>query len=114
MYRRGSLVFRILGVLVLIGILVAAGTLIYQAGQAQGYALGVATGGNDPSTGTPSTPVYPGYGPGYWPGFYRPFFFPFGPLLGLFFWGGLFFLFFFGIGGLFRRGWRQHGPYAEN
>lgn len=88
---RGSIFIRVIATLFLIGVLVAAGVWIYNAGQAQGYALGAANSGQQLTTpSSPAAPAYP-YPYGY-PGFfyYRPhFFFPFGLLIGGFF----FFLF---------------------
>jgi hypothetical protein len=115
MFGRGSIVLRILGTLVLIGVLVAAGALIFQAGQAQGYALGLAASGKVGQNVAPAVPAPYPYYPGYWgPGFLGPrFFFPFGPLFGLLFFGGVVF-FFFVVGGLFRaRRWGGgYGPYG--
>lgn len=105
MFHRGFLFLRILGALLIIGALIAAGTGIFQAGQAQGYALGLAASGKE-------VPVpQPYYGYGYW----GPHFFPFSPLFGFFIVGGLFFLVFFVFGGLFRRhAWNRSpmGPYG--
>ena len=101
--NRGFWVFRVLAALLLIGALAAAGIMLYQAGQAQGYAMGLAA--ESSAAGQALTPdrMYPGWG--YGGGFGRPFFFfPF----------GLFFcliplLFFFLFGGLFRAfAWRGH------
>lgn len=111
---RGSIVFRLLAAVVMIGILVAAGVMIFQAGQAQGYALAAANAGKE------LAPQVPGQAPYFAPYYYgRPyfgfwphlFFFP----LGLFFFG---LLFFFLIGGIFRRsmwrhgGWGPYGPHG--
>jgi hypothetical protein len=107
MFRTGSIVFRLILALVLIGGLAAAGYMLFQSGQAQGYAMGLAASGKEVSPAVPAMPMMPYY-PGY---FYRPhfFFFPFGPLLGLLFWG---FLFFFIVGRVFRRGhWHGAGPH---
>ena len=101
---RGSILFRILGALLIIGILVAAGVFIFQAGQAQGYALGLTAAGKDGAT-TPAPLPYYGYGYGL--GFH-PFFFPFFPLGGLLFIFGLFFLLSFVFGGFRRRYWYHH------
>jgi hypothetical protein len=102
MFFRGRFLFRFLAALLLIGILVGGAVMLYQAGMAQGYAMGVAASGKavqPPSAGMPY------YYPGFYPGFWRPGFFWPGPFFGLFFFGGLIFLFFF-IGGLFRaRAW---------
>lgn len=106
MVRRGFFWFRLLAALILVAGLIAAGSAIYRAGQMQGYALGLAQAGGDQLPGqgaNPYLPVYPGYGP-YW----QPVvgFSTFGMLLGLFFWGGLLFLFFGMLRAFF---WRRHG-----
>ena len=99
-HRRGFIVFRILAALLLIGLLAGAGVLIYQAGQAQGYALGVAAGANPPAEGVAPVPLYPGY---YAPWFYRPHFFPWGGIL-------LALLALWLVGGLVRMSvWRHWG-----
>jgi hypothetical protein len=116
MFRAGSFFVRLLVVLLLIGGLAAGGAALYQAGQAQGYALGIAAADGDQLAQPPAAPFYPGY---YMP---RPFFFPLWAPFGIFFSIGMFFLFFFMVGGLFRflfwgrfrgRGpWRHH-PYGS-
>ena len=107
---KGWIVFRILGALVLIGLLAGAGVMLYQAGQAQGYALGAAAGGKElsaPGVGV----VAPGMAP--WM-YYRPHFMFGGPLVGLLFLCGLPLLFFFVLGGVFRRAmWHRHGPWGH-
>lgn len=115
MSHRGSFLLRFLATILLVVLLFGAGYMVFQAGQAQGYALGAAASGKALQS-PPSAPGYPGYYgfPGYYgPGFWGPhFFFPFGPLFGLFF----LFLFIFLIGGLFRRAmWGRHGwgPYGQ-
>ena len=129
MFHRGHFVLRILVTLLLIGGLIAGGAALFRAGQAQGYALGVATAGKEitaqPQTapGAPGSampgPFYPrgpfAYGYGYGPHF-MPFFMPFG-----FFGIGLFLLFLFLIGGAFRMFafrrhmmWRHNGPEGWN
>jgi hypothetical protein len=112
MFHRGHFVLRILGALLLIGVMIAGGALLFRAGQAQGYALGAATAANQiaapNANGAPAPngvmpgPFYPRgpYGYGYSYGFgphFMPLFFPFG-----FFGIGLFVLFLFLIGGVFR------------
>jgi hypothetical protein len=104
MFRTGSFIFRLVLALVLIGGLAAAGYMLFQAGQAQGYALGISAAGKEIQPAAPMMPYFPGY-------YYRPhfFFFPFGPLLGLLFWG---FLIFFIAGRVFRhRHWQGAGPH---
>lgn len=106
----GRIIARILMALVLLAVLAGVGTMVYNAGVAQGLA---ASGEFSAQTQnqTPGEPVqrvapypYYGYGP-----FIRPWgfgFFPFGFLFPLLF----FFLFFWLIRGLFFRGWG--GPRA--
>ncbi len=108
---RGSILFRILRALLLVGILVAAGVFIFQAGQAQGYALGLAAADKGTTVNPPAPLPYYGYGYGYG---IRPFFFPFFPLGGLLFIFGLFFLLSFVFGGFRRRYWyhQQGGWYG--
>jgi hypothetical protein len=135
MSGRGFFFLRLLGVVILVGVMLAGGALLFRAGQAQGYQMGVAAsaaanaaGGQAPST----APLAP-YGPGYWPAYgpYYPYahfgFFPFGWLC-----GSIFFVFlilflirwiFFphrwrhdGKGGWGQHGWgehsHEHGPYG--
>ena len=108
MFARGSIFIRALFALLLVALLVAGGYFIYQAGQAQGYAQGVAASGAElPSPGAPQ-PYYPGYP------YYRPYFgfFPFFPLLCI---GGLALFFLFAVGGIFRRMfWHGRGWYGRN
>jgi hypothetical protein len=105
MSHRGSIFFRVVGAIILIGVLAGAGAFIFQAGQAQGYALGSSASGaalQPPAPALPQgAPFYPGYSYPFW----RPhfFFFPFGLIFGLFF--------LFVISGLFRRiFWGFPGP----
>lgn len=113
MFQRGGfIVLRVLLFLLIIGGLIAGGVWLYNSGQAQGYALGLAA--NDkapaaPSQALPGQGYYPGYfyGPGYGPWFGRAHFFPF---FGLFFFCGIPLLFIFLISGaIHRHGWRHHG-----
>lgn len=104
MSRTGSFVIRLVLALLILGGLAAAGYSLFQAGQTQGYALGLAASGEGIQSAAPFAPYYPGH-------FYRPhfFFFPFGFL----FWGFLIFLF---LGLVFRRrhwngtGWHHGYP----
>ncbi len=92
--------------LLLIGVLVAGGVALDQFAYGQGYQAALAAG----SGGATAQAPYPGYAP-YWFGWGFPFFFPpFGIFLGI----GLFFLFFFVIGGLFRFGGRRYWRGWEN
>jgi hypothetical protein len=112
---KGSSVFRIFAALLMVAILVAVGVMIFQAGQSQGYALAAASAGKELAPQVPGQvmPFRAPYGYGYahfgfWPHF---FVFP----IGLFLFG---LLFFFLIGGFFRRrmwrhsGWGPYGPYG--
>ena len=112
MFRFGIL-WRILMVLVLVALLVGAGTALYRTGLAQGYQAGIVAAGKiGGAPTTPTTPQLPYYGNGYgYPpfGFYRGFGYPgvfpiFAPIIGI----GFFLLIFFLISGLFRFGFRRH------
>lgn len=107
MFLRGRL-FRFLLTLLLVGVLIAGGVALYQAGFGQGYQAGVLATSAARSDGAAQPPVY-GYLPApIWPGYGFPFFHPFGIFLGI----GFFLFVFFLIGGLFRSGGRRH--WAEN
>ena len=85
MSHRGSFFLRFLGVLILVGILLAGGALLYRAGQTQGYQMGAAAASSAAEGETPGTAPLVPYGPGYWPYYPRPHFglFPFFPFGGL-------------------------------
>jgi len=105
MFRNGSFFIRLIFALVLIGALAWGASAIFQAGQAQGYAAGLAQaqGGSanpEVAPGAPS-PVVPYYG--YWPTM-RPHF-GFFPFFGFF----LVIPFLFLLFGLLFRPWR-YGP----
>ena len=108
MFRFGIL-WRILMVLVLVALLVGAGTALYRAGLAQGYQAGVLAAGKAGS-GTTTAPQLPYYGYGYppygfYPGFgYRGGFPFFAPILGI----GFFLIVIFLVSGIFRFGARRH------
>jgi hypothetical protein len=110
MYFRGSFVLRLIGVLLLVGLMVGGGVIAYRAGVAQGIAQSPAVAealSNATDNGQP-LPA-PGYGYGYGYPYYgfRPHFgfFPFGGILG----GILFFFLFFGLLRLiFFRPWGWH------
>jgi len=104
MFRRGFFVFRLVGMLVLIALLVGGGSMLFRAGEAQGYAMGLNAAGKD----LPVPAPYYGYGARGW---MAPHFSPFGPLLGLFFFGLPLLFVFFAIGGFFRRMAWGHGPH---
>jgi len=108
---RGSIVFRVIGILLLIGVLAVAGAFVYNAGYTQGmlHSTAVTTAVSGQPIPAPYPPMY-GYYPAPW---FHPFFgfFPFGCFFGFF----LIFLFFAGMRMLFfprwygRRRWRRHG-----
>lgn len=114
---RGHFIFRLLGMLLLVGLLIGGSALLFRAGESQGYALGLAASGKEltaPAPGAnPAPGMFPGY-PFYGYGFYRPFFMPFFAPFG-FFGGGLFLLFFFFvIGGIFRMlFWSRHAMWRN-
>ena len=111
MFRTGFIFVRILAALVLMGLLIAGGYMVFRAGEAQGYALGAAAATGAVTAPQAPVPAYPFY-PGGWPGYYGMHFFPFGPLFGLFCFGGVVFFFFAVVGGIFRRrAW--HHAHAE-
>jgi hypothetical protein len=106
MFNRGSFVLRLIGALLLVGLMIGGGVMAYRAGVAQGIAQApqVATAiSNAAESGQPlPVPAY-GYGYGYpYYGFHPHFgFFPFGGIFGII----LFFFLFFGLMRLifFRR-----------
>jgi len=119
MFNRGSFVLRLIGVLLLLGLIIGGGAMAYRAGVAQGIARApeVATAiSNAAESGqVPPVPSY-GYGYGYPYYGFRPHFgfFPFG------FFGFILFIFlFFGLMRLiFFRRWawdyghmHRHGPW---
>ena len=126
MSGRGSFFLRLLGVVILVGVMLAGGALLFRAGQAQGYQMGVAASAASAATAggeTPSTAQVAPYGPGYWSGYgpYYPYphfgFFPFGWLC-----GSIFFVFLalFALRWIFfphrwhhdgKGGWGEH-PHA--
>jgi len=103
MFRIGSIFMRLVFAVILIGALAWGASAIFQAGQAQGYAAGLAQGGSgnpEIAPGAPA-PVVPYYG--YWP-YMRPHF-GFFPFFGLF----LVIPFLFLLFGFLFRPWR-YGP----
>lgn len=106
MYRRGWFFIRLFGVLLMVGVLFAVGVLAFQAGQAQGYALGIAMSGEELTVPPPGLASYPFWG--------RPYvgFSPMGAMLGLLCLGGLGLAFLFALGAIFRpRHWHRYaGP----
>ncbi len=101
MYYRGSFFFRALAALMLVGFLVLGAALIFQAGRATGFSLGVASGGSDV--------LLPGAQPfGMYPGG------PFMLFLGFVCLAGLAFPFFFAMMGIFgRKRWKAHGMHGH-
>jgi len=112
---RGSIVFRVIGILVLMVVLVVAGSLVFRAGYTQGVAQSpvVATAISEQAGQVIPAPYPPMHGyhyPGMW---MHPFwgFSPFGCLFGFF----LIFLFFGALRMIFfprwhgRRHWHHHG-----
>jgi hypothetical protein len=113
MSHSGKLIFRFIGFLVLLALLAGAGVMLFQAGQAQGFAMGAA------STGQQLQSPMPYYGYGMMHAHFFPFmgFFGIIPLLfGLFIIGGLFRLVFFGSmhmhHGPWERGGYPHHPWG--
>ncbi|NMB89413.1 MAG: hypothetical protein GYA17_13725 [Chloroflexi bacterium] len=123
MSRSGIWIIRTVSFLLLIAVLAVGGWMLFQAGQAQGYALGAAGG---PEQALPQNAAPFAFSHGY------VHYFPFGPILGLLFFGGLIFVVFGLVGGLlrsffwhswggpyhrgwdrraWRHAWRHGGPY---
>jgi hypothetical protein len=110
---RGSIVFRVIGILLLIGVFAVAGVFIYNAGYTQGavHSAAVSAVSEQPAQVVPAPypPMY-GYYPGPW---LHPYFgfFPFGCCFGIF----LIFLFFGAMKMIFfprwygGRRWHRHG-----
>jgi hypothetical protein len=116
MSRTGFIVLRLVGVLLLVGLLIGAGVIAYRSGYSQGVVEGaaMAAAGSGGESGQVA-PLVPGYG--YYPGYaLRPFggFF-FTELLGVLFFG---FLFLTALRRVFRprfgwgRGWYGRHAYA--
>jgi hypothetical protein len=106
MFKR-HFIFRFLGTLLFIGLLIAGGAAAFHAGQSQGYVQGLAASGAQLTAPIQEAPNLPGVMPGYFGpmGLHRPHFFPF---FGI----GLALFFFFVVGGFFRmmsfRHWMHH------
>jgi hypothetical protein len=102
MIERGSTtIWRVLAALLVVGLLLGAGAMVYRAGVDQGLAQAAIVQGEEGQGAVPGFRFYPG--------FYRPHFgfFPGFPLFGIFFFG-LFFLFL--LRWLFRPwGWGSRG-----
>jgi hypothetical protein len=102
MFRCGSFFVRIVGALLLVGVLFAVGALAFQAGQAQGYALAMTRSGEELTTPSAGIP-----GLAYWG---QPYFgmLP-SPYLGVLCLFGLGLIFLFALGTIFRPwGWYGH------
>ena len=117
MFNRGSLGIRLIGSLLLAGLIIVGGLMAYRAGVNQGIAQApeVATAITNAAESGAGVPV-PGYGYGYGYPYYgfRPHFgfFPFGGIFGFI----LFFFLFFGLMRLifFRPwGWRYGHMYGR-
>ena len=120
------IVLRVIGILLLIGVIAAAGFMAYNAGVAQGVsqapavvkAIQQAAENGQPVPVAPNMPAY-GYGYGYGPGFYPHHgfgFFPFGicgSILLVFLFFGLLRMVFFRP---WSRGWghHSHGPWGRH
>lgn len=121
MFRNGF-VFRLIGVLLLIGLVAAGGFMAYKAGIAQGVsqAPAVATAISQAAENGQAVPpmVGPGYGYGFHPyGFGYPHHFGFFPLGGICFSIFFIFLFFGFLKMIFFRPWRHghmHGPWSRH
>ena len=108
MFNRGSFVLRLIGALLLVGLMIGGGVIAYRAGVAQGIAQAPAVAevlSNAAESGQ-GLPV-PAYGYGYPYHGFRPHFgfFPFGGIFGFI----LFIFLFFGLMRLiFFRPWAWH------
>lgn len=116
MSRTGSFTLRLIGVLILIGLLIGGGAMVYRAGVAQGIAQApeVAKAISQAAENGQVAPVPPMYGYGYGYGYpygwgFRPhfWFFPFGFVGAILF----FFLFLGLLRFLFFRPWRMGWGY---
>jgi len=127
MSRNGPfIVLRVIGFLLLVGLIAGGGFMAYRAGVAQGVvqAPAVATAISQAAENGQVAPVPPmyGYGYGYGPGYpmygHHFGFFPFGAICGsiffLFFFFGLMRMVFFR--GMWHRGWEghKHGPWGKH
>ena len=125
MFNRGSFVLRLIGALLLVGLMIGGGVMAYRAGVAQGVAQApqVAAAISSAAESGQGLPI-PAYGYGYPYYGFRPHFgfFPFGSFLGII----LFFFLIFGLtrmiffrrlawgyGHMHRRGhWKGYGPWG--
>lgn len=119
MFRNGF-IFRLIGVLLLLGLVAAGGFMTYKAGVAQGIAQApqVAEAIQQAAEDGNTAPIPPMYGHGYGYGYpyafgYRHHFNPFGAIcfsiLFLFFFFGFLKMIFFRP---WRRGWGHHGHHG--
>lgn len=117
MVTRSSTLFRVLAALLLVALVAGGACMAFKAGQAQGYAMGIATEASPAIDGESGGVMlfFPG---GMMP--YRPFFSPFSGLIGLFL-AIIFISFVFKLIGfiVFRHPYRLHrnwkyGPYPHH
>lgn len=115
MFTRGSFVIRLIGIVLLVGLLIGGGAMVYRAGIAQGIAQApevaeALSSAAESGSGLP-VPVYPYGYPAY--RFHPHFgFFPFGGIFGFI----LFFFIFFGLMRMifFRRwAWHHYGHHGR-
>lgn len=112
MFRFGSILWRVLLIVFILGGLAFGGFTLYRLGAAQGYAAAAQSddGAPAPDQVMPFYRGYPGYGYGM-PYHHFGFFFP--PFFGLLCLFGLLPLFFFGMARMFFRPyWYRHGPHG--
>lgn len=121
MFRNGF-IFRLIGVLLLIGLVAAGGFMAYKAGMAQGtlQAPEVAAAIENAAEEGQSVPPMAGYGYGYPHGYGFGYHHHFGFFPGGFCFSILFIFLFFGfLRMIFFRGWRHgwghhgHGPWGK-
>ena len=112
MFKNGSFVWRLIGVLLMIGLIIGGGVMAYRAGVAQGIARApevaeAISGASENGEGLP----LPAYGYGYPMHRMRPHFgfFPFGGIFGFI----LFLFLFFGLMRLIFRPWGWHYAHMQ-
>jgi hypothetical protein len=119
MFRNGF-IFRLIGVLLLLGLVAAGGYMTYKAGMAQGIAQSpdIAAAIEKASENGQPAPFTPMYGYGYphpygfgHPHFFNPFFALCGSILFLFFFLGAMRMIFFRP---WRMGWGHHGHWGKD
>jgi hypothetical protein len=111
MFRKGLWIVRLAAIVLALVALVVGGVWLFQAGQAQGYALGIAAAAGSveaPSVPQAMAPLYPAYG-WMWPYAYGPH-----GLIGLLCLGGVGLIFLVLLGSLFRfPGKHHHARWGE-